>query len=331
MSRASCKWLIASGGFLLGLALLGVALRGIDGAQVMVAWRTLRVELLVASCAVYWIGMGLRGERWRAMLGQFGTVTPREVLVTLVIGYGANTLLPARLGEFVRADEARRRFGFRRSLVLGSILGERVLDLLVVIFLLLGGGAWLALTGAAVLPAIFGNLALNAALVGCALAVGVALLPRLLRTTSFAFGARVSRDLAQGLGSLGGLRTTAALGLTLAIWFSEALALWLLVAAFDVTLSPAELCLLVAVSSLSTLVPGAPGYVGAYQLAYVLVFETFGLTPAVGLLAATATQLFLFGSVALVSVVLYIMRAVRSPMRVPMALDATPVDNATHA
>jgi hypothetical protein len=228
----------------------------------------------------------------------------------------------------VRADEARRRLDFSRSLVLGSILGKRILDLFVVICLLLVGGAWLPLSGAGAVPAIFGNFALNAALLGGALGAGVMLLPRLCRVGNFTFGTRMSSDQTRGLGSVGESRGAEALAFTFAIWSREALSLWLLVAAFGISLAPAQLGLLVAVSSAGA---GRAWLRRDLSACYVFVFATFRLPAAIGLLAATTAQVLLFGSVARVAVVLCMISAIRSASRHPMAFDATPAETTSHA
>lgn len=58
--------------------------------------------------------------------------------------------------------------------------------------------------------------------------------------------------------------------------------------------------LVVGVSSLSTLLPSAPGFLGPYQYAYALVLSLLGYESGQGVAAATAVQLFLMGSLTIV-------------------------------
>ena len=51
----------------------------------------------------------------------------------LLVGYVANNVLPARLGELVRSHYAGDREGISRSTTLGTIVVERVIDLVVVV------------------------------------------------------------------------------------------------------------------------------------------------------------------------------------------------------
>ena len=55
--------------------------------------------------------------------------------------------------------------------------------------------------------------------------------------------------------------------------------------------------MLLGLASLSTLVPTAPGYLGTYQLVFGHVFQLFGYSQTIGIIAATAVQVFCFGTV----------------------------------
>ena len=52
----------------------------------------------------------------------------------LAIGYFANSMLPARLGDVARAYLAGRAFGISRLAVLGTIVVERLADGLFILF-----------------------------------------------------------------------------------------------------------------------------------------------------------------------------------------------------
>ncbi len=53
-------------------------------------------------------------------------------------------------------------------------------------------------------------------------------------------------------------------------------------------------------ASLSTLVPTAPGYVGIYQMAFVVILGQFGTGATPAVVAATAVQIYLIGSFTLI-------------------------------
>ena len=69
--------------------------------------------------------------------------------------------------------------------------------------------------------------------------------------------------------------------------------------------------LLLGAASLSTLVPTAPGYLGTYQLVFALGMKAFGEAVTVGLAASVLVQIYLFGSVTLVGLAIYLIRVVQ--------------------
>jgi uncharacterized membrane protein YbhN (UPF0104 family) len=87
---------------------------------------------------------------------------------------------------------------------------------------------------------------------------------------------------------------------SIVIWALEAVALGSIVRSFGISLSLPETLMLLGLASLSTLVPTAPGYVGTYQLVFGHVFQMFGYPETIGIVAATAVQIFCFGTVTVI-------------------------------
>jgi uncharacterized membrane protein YbhN (UPF0104 family) len=97
---------------------------------------------------------------------------------------------------------------------------------------------------------------------------------------------------------------------SIGLWALEALALGVLVRSLGVSLSPPENLMLLGLASLSTVVPTAPGYLGTYQLVYGHMFQMFGYSQTVGIIAATAVQLFFFGTVSILGGLVLLSRSV---------------------
>ncbi len=75
--------------------------------------------------------------RWRVLLRREGGLPLDKAFAYLMLGYFANIILPLRLGDVVRAVLAGRGRKISVSLVLGSVVLERLLDLTVIILLAL--------------------------------------------------------------------------------------------------------------------------------------------------------------------------------------------------
>src|SRR5262249_39516685 len=95
---------------------------------------------------------------------------------------------------------------------------------------------------------------------------------------------------------------------SLAIWVAELLVLESMISAFATPFSIPQAMVLVALASLSTLVPTAPGYLGTYQFVFASVFALFGYPESAGIVVATAMQLFCFGAVTILGIVVLLSR-----------------------
>jgi uncharacterized protein (TIRG00374 family) len=91
-----------------------------------VRWWTLIVYVLMWA-AVTWF----RGVRWRFLLRKVAPDVKRTRLLAIsCVGFAAILLLPFRLGEFVRPAMLREKDKVSFAAATGSIIGERVVDLL---------------------------------------------------------------------------------------------------------------------------------------------------------------------------------------------------------
>jgi uncharacterized membrane protein YbhN (UPF0104 family) len=82
-----------------------------------------------------------------------------------------------------------------------------------------------------------------------------------------------------------------------------------MVRAFGVQLSALESLMLLSASSLSTLVPTAPAFLGTYQLVSAKAFQLFGYPETIGINAASAVQIFCFGSVTMLGGLILLSRS----------------------
>ncbi|MEQ9568779.1 MAG: lysylphosphatidylglycerol synthase transmembrane domain-containing protein, partial [Longimicrobiales bacterium] len=127
-------------GFALSAFLIWWTLHDTDLGAVWAAIRGADFLLLTASVAVATTGFFWRALRWKVLLHP---VEPHTRLgdrwASVNIGFMANNLLPARVGEFARAYSfARLDTRVSVSAAFGSLVVERVLDALVLAGILVG-------------------------------------------------------------------------------------------------------------------------------------------------------------------------------------------------
>ena len=71
----------------------------------------------------------VRAWRWQFLLIGVGHIPLRSLWSSIMIGFMGNNILPARLGELLRAYSLGRSAGVSRSAALASVVVERILDI----------------------------------------------------------------------------------------------------------------------------------------------------------------------------------------------------------
>jgi glycosyltransferase 2 family protein len=290
-------------GIALGGVFLWLAVRNVNPRDVETALRQMNRLWLTTGIAVYLAAIGLRCLRWGLLLRATGSVKWRHAAEALITGFAANYVLPGRIGELFRADYARRVFNMSRFTALGTIVVERVCDGIVLVCVLWVSLAWVLY--ARFVPAedswILWVGTISALVFGAAL-IFIMMSRRIdLRRLGVPEGIATRWDrLIKGISSVMRGNTTAVALSSIGVWSLEAIALGSIVRSFGVSLSPAETSMLLGLASLSTLVPTAPGYIGTYQLVFGHVFRMFGYSETIGVVAATAAQIFCFGTVTII-------------------------------
>ncbi len=269
-------------GLAISLVALALVVRSVDlGA----AWEVLRgaqpqwIVLLVAFIAA---DVLLRAIRWRVLLAPLADVPFRATLASLLVGYLANNVLPARLGEVVRSHDLGERTGVSRAAILGTIVVERVVDTLVVVAIASVAILVLSVRGV-VASAVLVGLAVTMLLV-LAVAVGIAAhrLPGAERVAAFLDRwprvRGILGSLRDGLAVARSARTlVAAIVLSIGSWSCTVLAFAAAAQAVGVEPTMGQAALLAAGTNLATAIPAAPGYVGTFELAAVTIAASVGI------------------------------------------------------
>jgi uncharacterized protein (TIRG00374 family) len=118
---------------------LWLALHGVKWPEVWVHLRGANPLWLGLSILVSTLSIHVRALRWKVLLAPVDPDVAWEPRVAgTAVGMAANNLIPARVGEIVRAVVAARLAKLPFSAVLASLVVERVLDGLVTVGLLFG-------------------------------------------------------------------------------------------------------------------------------------------------------------------------------------------------
>lgn len=255
------------------------------------------VPVLLAATSTFAIA---KTVRWRLLLGRPTEPGFAGLLRAVLAGLALNSLVP-HSGELFRAVALQRTHARSPAQVLASIFVERLFDLFAI--LLLAAAALVAL------PAAVESLGPAFRAVGLiagfgALAVIVALVwPEFVRVTIRGLARPLPQRWRERVGALADelivglapVRSPAtlvqALGWSLLQWFATVVSVLGCASIAGFTLGvPAGILVSVGIV-VAFLLPNAPGYVGATQLAFVVALHPLGVPDAQALAASIAYQL----------------------------------------
>jgi uncharacterized protein (TIRG00374 family) len=265
---------------------LWLAGRGIDWAQFSDALRQTRWIYLVPGVVFTMLGHFSRAVRWKYMMAPVKECTLRPLWAATAIAFMVNNLLPARLGELVRAFVIGRSQNVSRSASFATIVYERVVDVFVLIILLwfclvrISGPQWLS-RSAEILVAF--NLVLFLLLWSMVRwrARFRALIAKAARPFPNETRQRMhdSADaFVVGLGVVSRPASTLPIGLlSIAVWGCAIAGVWCCLLAFDLRLPPLASVFLIVLISLGSMIPSAPAFLGTMQYACVIGLGIYGV------------------------------------------------------
>jgi uncharacterized membrane protein YbhN (UPF0104 family) len=223
---------------------------------------------LAGAIGLYALNTAVRGERWHRLLRDDGAQPHRRDSYALtVVGYTGNNILPARAGDAARIFLMAPRAETGRRTVIGTLLAERVLDvvIIVLIFVTVGYGV-LDNVGDGELEILAAGTAV--ALAGVAVAVVVVRRSERLRHL---IGPMLSST--RNLLSKDGVPLVT---MSVLIWFLETL-VWMTVgAAGGLNMNLLEGLYLVALASLFSMIPSGPAYAGTQDAAVIIAIKAIG-------------------------------------------------------
>ena len=281
--------------FLAGLAVstvcLAFLLRKMDLAKLVAAFQSMEVSYLWPAIALTFVSYLFRAVRWCFLLLPIKRVAMWPLFSATLIGYMANNLLPARLGEFVRAYALAER----ESLPVGQVFATLVLDrlydgftvllILLVTFFTVRLPAGMETVQEGMVVGGYATLTLYLCCIAFLVVLRrrtewtIRIVEKLLAPLPEGIRSRVVVALASFIGGLrisSRPRELAALFVTsLVIWTFATWPIDLILRAFDINLPITGAMFIMVFLVFAVMVPAAPGYVGTYHAACVYGLMAF--------------------------------------------------------
>lgn len=279
-------------GAVLSIVFLGISFYKIEWKETFHVLKNIHWGYLFMAFLLMWAGFLWRTIRWRRLIDVGKAPEERisfvQCFIVMSIGYMANNILPARIGEVARAYLlSRKKFG-TKSFALGTIVTERLADVLMLVLMI----SFTLLT--IKLPPESRDIATSGAAIGFLAATGLvgaiifrtlveSLVKRLLnlfRLEKYSDHLIEMLDrFLKGVSCGGSFKT---LGLvwfdSFGIWFLGLLMTWYVALACNLEVGLTQMLYVMCVVNLGAMLPSAPGYVGTYQFFCVFSLAAFGIS-----------------------------------------------------
>jgi hypothetical protein len=276
-------------GIAISLAFLLWLFMGTDLGRVGQALRAVDYSWFAVGLPIYFLGVWLRAVRWRQLLAPIKMIPSRALFPYIVLGFMANNVLPLRVGELVRAYFLGEKAGISKTSTLATILVERVLDALTLLFFVTAVSLFLPLPDwlrAMMVVAGFFFLSLLALsfiaafLPGPALTV-IRLLVRLLPSAWRPRAEQMARLFLEGFASLSqGRRLGMVALLSLLVWLAETGLFFFVGFAFRLILPLPAFLLATAAANLGISVPSSQGGIGPFEFLAARALGLFQVEPS---------------------------------------------------
>ena len=281
-----------------------------DVVEVFDALSNIKAPFLVLAILMYFISLWFRGERWKFLLYPIIGKPKRNLLPVVTVGYMANNLSPMRMGEIVRSFYLSMREKISVVSCIGTILLERLSDVLILCFILFLVGIFGFLWGNAILIDLFSNIQGGIKILALAIAMPFVVLltllifvihnidvgERILLKTTFFLGKKYKkyivdlyRTFSQGL--LVVRNPGVFLKLLLAsipVWLAEIGVALLVAEGFGISdyfTSRVDMFIgiicFTAISNLAGILPSTSGGWGPYDFFGAITLHGFGLDPSI--------------------------------------------------
>jgi len=300
-SNRSLNWKFWTG-LLISALFLYLAFRNVDLGRTWEVIRSADIFLLLLVCVITFLQFVIRSWRWHILLAPIKDTRFSNRFLSTLIGFAANCVLPARLGEFLRANYLGHTEDMSRSSAFGSIVVERIFDGFTLLLVLLIG--LIATSFPEQLRAMAGSLRTAGLLLLLVYILVIIFLLgfkykaepflRLLERLLFFLPAHLLEKIILTVHnfSLGLVLVNTASGWTRAVFYS--LLLWctslyqihLVVHSFGLKLPFISTFMVLAMASFGVMIPSAPGYIGTFHLAVQYGFLFYGIGKEEALSAA---------------------------------------------
>ncbi|MBD3169744.1 MAG: flippase-like domain-containing protein [candidate division Zixibacteria bacterium] len=274
-------------GIIISAVFLYLAVRKIEFTQVVRAFQEADYWWTIPMIAANIFTMYLRAVRWRFLMAGTKLINIQSLFSSVMVGFMANNILPARLGEVVRAYSIAKKESISKSGAFATIMVERVFDsfaillMLAICLVLMPFPPIITKLGYITFALNLGMFIFLIALnrypqpIMKVLSKAVGLFPEKIKN----FILRILDRFISGLTVFNDSKQFVFMILfTALIWVITAVAGYSIFLAFDLHPPFIIVFVLLVIVAFAIMLPSSPGFIGTYQYGCVLALSLFDIS-----------------------------------------------------
>ncbi len=241
--------------------------------------------LIILATSIMVLSVLIRSIRWQILLRPLDNFQINNLFFSTMIGYFGNSVLPLKLGEFLRANTLNKIYPkIPVSTIFATITIEKLLDLIGAFFLII------ILISTNDVPSWFSTsffiLVLFMFLMILFILFLVSLKKNFLSQNFFSFKINpllkkinvIVNNFIIGITSIKRLnQKTLILFFTFILWFMYWLSVWLCIFATNISISFFQAGIVLFATGMVIAIPSAPGYIGTFHATAVLILSDYFL------------------------------------------------------
>lgn len=285
------KWLNLTIGIIVSAIFIYLSFRRVHLGEIVYSLKNVNYIWIFPNMAIVIVAMIIRSVRWKYLLANIGRFRIKRLFPPVMIGFMANNILPARLGEFIRAYSLGAKSGESRSAIFATVVIERIFDSLALLLMF-----WLVILFVPFPPAVkkFGiiTLVINVAAIIFLIFIkqkGKKSIDKFIRFFAF-LPDKITEKLSHILGNfaegLNIFNRTGVLGIvtfwSVVLWIITALSNYFIFMSFGIYPNVVASFILLLFVAAGVMLPSAPGFVGVFQAAVVGSFMVMNQLGIIG-------------------------------------------------
>ena len=279
-------------GILVSVLFMYLAFRKVDFNIMFVAIQDVNLIFVCLIIVSVFFNNIIRALRWRLLLYPIKKVDAVSCFISLQIGYTANVILPAHLGEFIRAYLIGKKKNIPSSAVFATIVTERIIDIISLLCLMVltllfypfpdwvRSSGYIMFAGTIILILFLFLLKLKPEKTLNVMGVFLKIFPESLKD-------KVLNLLSTFLEGFVGMKNwkhyLVTILLSIAIWIFYGLFFLFGLLAFNLHLPWIAPVVLIVTTTIAIVVPSSPGYIGTFHWICQITLGLFGISNSLGL------------------------------------------------